>query len=590
MIFFRILAAVPQGFRRRFAGVLVLSLGAAVAQGISIGFLLPVLQFVEDDTLPQGGVWRGLHGLYDTLGVTMNLPSLLVGVLVMIIVAQVLIYFERSQAIKIREKFTVYLRQETFKSYVGADIAYLQSAGRGNMVNALTTETVKAAEAIHSLIEFTARCLLIAVYVGVLLLISWQTYLGGMAIVVVASLLVQYQIRKATKLGNTLVELRNQFQTIVVERLEGARLVKLTAKEDQEQAHFQKVSSGLSTFAHRLATNRAQIRLIMEPTIVGGGLLVLYLSVEFLNISLAQLAIFMYILVRLAPEALNLNTLWQGIAAGEASLKSVQYSLRESGDSTTIYNGSKPFMGLNSGITFENVSCSYDHSQPVLQHIDMTIPQGKLTVIMGPSGVGKSTLLDLLVRLGDPTEGRILLDNTDLKEFDLNSLRPYIGMASQDVMLFSETIMANLKYGHPDVIDEQVVEAAHKANALQFIRALPEGFNTILGHRGLTLSGGERQRLALARALVGDPELLLLDEVTNNLDSESRQLIHTTIREAAKDRTVVVSTHDLALIELADKVVVLEEGKVVEEGTPQQLSGGGGLFQRYLSYVQSNSL
>lgn len=589
MTLIRLYSSIPKAYRPRLLLVILLSLGGAIAQGFSVGLLLPVLEYVQAGALPDGGVWSVLKSAFDFLSIPMNLPSLLIGVLLMIFLATVFVYLQRSTSIRLREKFAVQLKGQAFNSFVGADMAYLQSAGRGNLVNILTMETIQAADAMHSFVEFTARCILVSVYVGLLVLISWQISLSGLALVLLGSIMVQLQISRARKLGRAMVDLRNRFQSFVVERLEAVRLVKLNAMEATEQAQFAELAGDLSSHTHRRATSAAQIRLIMDPAIVGGGLLVLYLSVEVLDISLAHLAVFMYVLVRMAPEAVGLNQLFHAMSAGIASIENIYQGLNDSSKRTTVAGGAVPFHGLKREIKLNDMSCAYNHSQPVLQHVNITIHSGKLTAIMGPSGVGKSTLLDLLVRLADPTEGQILLDGTDIREFDLVSLRRQIGMVTQDVMLFSDTVMANLRYGHHGCTETEVNEAARKANAHQFIESLPQGYNTVLGYRGLTLSGGERQRLSLARALVGDPSILLLDEVTNNLDAESQRLIRDSIHDLTIERTVVVATHDSALIELADKVIVLEDMGVGEEGTPKQLLVSGGLFEQYYGYAQKSA-
>ncbi|MFQ5872480.1 MAG: ABC transporter ATP-binding protein, partial [Dehalococcoidia bacterium] len=255
--------------------------------------------------------------------------------------------------------------------------------------------------------------------------------------------------------------------------------------------------------------------------------------------------------------------------------------MREASQRTSLIGGTRLFTRVQHEIAIHEVSFSYNHSTPALQDVTVTIPATKLTAIVGPSGMGKSTFLDLIGRLADPNHGVILMDGVDVREFDLPSLRRGIGVVSQDILLFNDSILANIKYARPEANDVEVEEAARRANAHQFIEGLPQAYNTLLGHRGLTLSGGERQRLALARALLGNPSILLLDEVTSNLDAESERLIQESIFQAAQERTVIVVAHRLSMVQRADKVIVLDNGRVVEEGTPQELSKRGGLFQYY---------
>ena len=543
---------------------------------------------MENDAVPEGGRWGLLHSVFDFLAIPINLPSLLLSLLLTISLAQVLIYIQRSQSVLLRERFTAQIRARSFRSFVEADLAHLRKTGRGNLVNMLTMEIEQGANAILALAEMTARFTMAAAYVGLLFLISWQVSFAGLGIILLASLLIHYQIRRAEKLSVTLVNLRNRFHNFVVERLEATALIKLYAKEKDEEDDFRELANHLAAFTHRRAASRAQIRLIMDPAIIGGGLLVLYLGTSVFNVSLVQLAVFLYALVKLAPEAMGLNQLWHTVAGSIVSLEQVLQALKDSSERATVAGGTVQFHGLEREITLTNVSYAYNHSQPVLQHVNLVIPKGKLTALIGPSGVGKSTLLDLLVRLSQPTKGRILLDGVDINEFEGVSLHRQIGMVTQDVLLFSDTVMANLRYGCSNSTEKQAHESAKKANAHQFIENLSQGYNTILGYRGLTLSGGERQRLSLARALVGDPSILLLDEVTNNLDAESQRLIRESILDVTKERTVVVATHDSRLIELADKVVVLEDMGVAEQGTPHELSVGGGIFKRYYEYFQKS--
>jgi ABC-type multidrug transport system fused ATPase/permease subunit len=298
--------------------------------------------------------------------------------------------------------------------------------------------------------------------------------------------------------------------------------------------------------------------------------------------SLAQLAVFMYVLIRLVPEVHSVNRTRFNIVGFINHFHEAMNFIQSAKQHTSITSGSRSLDGLVQGIRLENISFGYGEGISVLEKVNVFLEAGKLTAIIGPSGTGKSTLLDLLVRLVEPRSGKVLLDGTDVKEFDLISLRAGISLVSQDILHFNDTVLENIRYGRPDATEEEIKQAATEANAHNFIQALPQGYQTLLGPRGMTISGGERQRIALARALLQNPFVLLLDEVTSNLDAESEHLIQESVFRAAQNRTIVVVTHRLSTIEKADKIIVLDQGRVVEEGSPQALASINGLFSRHL--------
>ena len=223
----------------------------------------------------------------------------------------------------------------------------------------------------------------------------------------------------------------------------------------------------------------------------------------------------------------------------------------------------------------------YDADSLVLHNITLTIEKGKTTALVGASGAGKSTLADLIPRFYDPTAGRILLDGVDLREFKIDSIRRKMAVVSQDTFIFNTTARSNISYGSENATDEEIYEAARLANAMSFIQELPQGFDTILGDRGIRLSGGQRQRIAIARALLRNPEILILDEATSALDSVSEQLIQESIDKISVGRTVIAIAHRLSTIKNADKVIVMEQGRTVEQGSYQDLLSQRGELWKY---------
>jgi len=241
-------------------------------------------------------------------------------------------------------------------------------------------------------------------------------------------------------------------------------------------------------------------------------------------------------------------------------------------------------------ITFENVSFHYrSTTENAIDKVDLEIYPNEVLALVGPSGAGKTTLVDLLVRFYDPTQGRILLGKQDIRDFDFESLRALFGIVTQDTLLFHDTILSNIAYGNRDASEQMIFEAAKAANAHEFIQQLPEGYQTLVGDRGVRLSGGQRQRIAIARALLKDPPILIFDEATSALDTENEMLVQEAIQNLLHHRTAVVIAHRLSTIQQADRIVVMDKGRIVEIGSHQDLlSTEDGLYKR-LYTIQSRA-
>ena len=294
----------------------------------------------------------------------------------------------------------------------------------------------------------------------------------------------------------------------------------------------------------------------------------------------ASFLTFLVVLLRITPIIRQLNSIRAKFSNLQGSFDNIQQLLKTD-DKPYLMNGAVKFSQLKHEIKFVNVDFAYDPNEPVLEKISLTIPRGKTIALVGGSGAGKSTLADLIPRFYDPTHGKITIDGLNLREFEINSLRQRLSVVSQNTFIFNASVRDNIAYAMARVDEAAVREAAKFANALEFIDRMPEGFETQLGDRGVRLSGGQRQRIAIARALLRDPDILILDEATSALDSVSERLIQESIEKLSIGRTVIAIAHRLSTIAKADKVVVLEKGRIVEQGTYQELLQQRGQLWRY---------
>jgi ATP-binding cassette subfamily B protein len=240
--------------------------------------------------------------------------------------------------------------------------------------------------------------------------------------------------------------------------------------------------------------------------------------------------------------------------------------------------GAKPLRVTNGEIKFENVSFAYDPERPILKHVSFEVPAGKMVAIVGPSGAGKSTISRILFRFYDISSGRVLIDGQNIKNVTQSSLRAALGMVPQDTVLFNDTIEYNIRYGRPDAPESEVREAARNAQIHDFIVTLPQGYDSLVGERGLKLSGGEKQRVAIARTILKSPPILMLDEATSALDSHTEKDIQDALDRVARDRTSLVIAHRLSTVVHADNIIVLDHGEIVEQGTHPELLAKGGLY------------
>jgi len=330
-----------------------------------------------------------------------------------------------------------------------------------------------------------------------------------------------------------------------------------------------------------LALSTLAVEFVGQALLLGLLLALRLMSPQGFGTALPKVGVFAMALVQLLPAVTNLGRMRMELLGAVPEAESVYHEL--TGPMPRRKDGTEALTSFEKSIDLENVSYGYEDRQILFDDLNLTIEKGKVTAIVGPSGVGKTTLINLILGLYEATGGRILIDGVSLQEFKVDTWLSRIGFVSQDPFIYHATVADNIIFGRNGHSMHRVVEAAKIANAHGFISELPEGYETVVGERGMKLSGGQQQRVAIARALLDDPEILILDEATSSLDSISEKLVQEAIENASRDRTVLIIAHRLSTVRYADKIIVLDAGRVVEEGSHQELIGRQGHYARLVT-------
>jgi subfamily B ATP-binding cassette protein MsbA len=366
----------------------------------------------------------------------------------------------------------------------------------------------------------------------------------------------------------------------VLEFIEGIRTIHAFSTQEFERKRYYQASEKIVNTWKSVYW----ISLIVKPlaesisTLILISMIIVALATGLMKVS--ALLTFFFVLFRIIPMTQDLNGVVAFLSTQAGAVENIK-DLLKTDDKIYFQNGALRFPGFKRSIDLVSVDFDYSLNQRVLHNITLSIKQGEMTALIGSSGAGKTTLADLIPRFHDATDGYIYIDEVDIRKFEINSLRSKIAVVSQNTFIFNTSVWNNIAYGTPTATKAEIQEAAQLANALEFILEMPEGFNTQLGDRGVRLSGGQKQRIAIARALLKNPEILILDEATSALDSLSERLIQESLEKLSVGRTVIAIAHRLSTIAKADKVVVLEQGKIVEQGAYQDLLQQRGKFWQY---------
>lgn len=567
--------------------IVLLGVFASLAEGLSTGLVIPLLgTFLHED----GGVsQKTVAPVVDMLqqyallfredlrvaALALTIPSL-------IALKSLVLYADNMLSFWISGRIDHRLRVALFRQLLEVGYEYLCVTDNGKLLNTLDGETGRTTEALTTIFGLITRCCMILVFTVLLVLISWQLTLCVFLGVLVISLLTQPLVRRARRIGDESVKASQLLTERSVEVFDDMRIIRAFGQEMREEQRF----TAASELARSVSLRMEAVSGLLHPplevlyAILFIGVALLAWSLE---VGVPTLLAFLLLLYRLQPHVKGIDHDRVHLATLSGAVRDV-FALLDRSNKPYLTSGTSPFATLRSSIEFRGVSFSYgdpkEETRPALRDVSLRIRSGEVTAIVGGSGAGKSTIVNLLYRFYDADKGDILIDGRPLAELDLISWRSALAVAGQDAELMTGTVLENIAYGRPKAGRDEVIEAARRADAHAFIEALPKGYETRVGERGLLLSGGERQRLGLARALLRNPKILILDEATNAIDSLSEAYIQSTLERLHGQMTIIVIAHRLSTTRNADQVVVLTEGHVVEAGPPCDLIRAGGLYAR----------
>ncbi|RWD60037.1 MAG: ABC transporter ATP-binding protein [Mesorhizobium sp.] len=555
--------------------VVALGLASAALEGFGIGLIIPLLGIImgHGDTSGMAGFSALLQKIGAGLGERERLIALAAAILGSILLKNILAYANSVLTAHIYGRAGQSIRGALAERLLTVGYPFFLRESPGRLLNIISNESWRASDAIQGMLGAVVSASAAVILLGFLLLLSWQMTLLvmlGLALVQAAHMALSARLRAPSRS----VAARNSgLASQMLHLVHAGRLIRIFGQEAREKAAFEKASDGVRRAAFLLSSRQGALAPLTEVLHA-----VLFLAVVIgawlAGLSFPLVAAFLILLYRLQPHVRALQMTWSQVQGLSGSLEEVTWLLDPTGKPAPP-EGSRPFAALSEKIAFEGVSFSYANEEQraaVLHVVSFDIASGRSTALIGRSGAGKTTIVNLLCRFVEPDGGKILVDGAPLGEIDPVAWRAHIALASQELELVDGTILDNITYGKDEATPEEARRAAGLAEAHGFIETLPQGYQTVVGYRGLNLSAGQRQRIALARALLRDPDILILDEATNAVDGLSEAAIVETLKSRAGRRTTIVISHHHSTISFCDDLVILEHGRVRKQAPFAELA------------------
>ena len=600
----RNLRAVAKPYGWWFVAILILMSAAAFLEAIGYSLIVPLIQtFVleNQESAPIGSA--GLLAIYgsilDTYTPLQRLRFIAVGIVILFLIKHAVAYGSHLVSTWTWLRISRELRERVWENCLNLDYAFFLDQKQGGLLQIIFHESHHTAFVIQHLILMAGSLLNVLALAGLLFALSWKLSLASVGMGLVIWLFVQQASGVARRIGEHRVDLEKGAMGFIAESIGGIRQIKVFSAEQpivdvykEQMGHYLKNRLKHDSL---VPLPKHVIQLLSIVVLCGFLFAASYFLPSDLRSIVPTLGAFLVIFRTIVPHISALSSTWMTIQSLLPATDKIVPFLNsdQNGHPRThlqpkgkTIRPPRQFTDLKNAIQFQSVCFSYPGKPDVLSDVSVDFVRGEKTALVGPSGAGKSTLVDLIARLFEPTSGRILVDGENLRDLDLKSWLDQVGFVSQDTFIFHGSIGGNVAFSRPNATPEEIAEACRQANAHEFIQDLPDGYETVVGDRGVKLSGGQRQRIAIARAILRQPQILILDEATSALDSESEYAVQHALDRISRDLTVIIIAHRFSTVVNADKIVVLDNGRVVEQGTHEQLVACNG---RYWSLYQGKA-
>ncbi|MBR6343395.1 MAG: lipid A export permease/ATP-binding protein MsbA [Selenomonadaceae bacterium] len=500
-----------------------------------------------------------------------------------------LFYYGQSYLVSyIGQRVVIDVREVMFRKFQRMPMAYFDKHQTGETMSYLTNDVNAIQTAlVDNLIELVTEGAILIGSLAMMVYLDWKLSLLTLTVIPMVGQAMKVFGRKLKRTGTVIQERLADITSLLQESISSIRVVKSFVREAYEIERFQK--QNMLNF--RAAMKGVQLTSLLTPTVeflaaLAVSFIVWFGGYEVINdeITAGALVAFLTYAVNLANPVKRISRVYGTIQKAMAAVDRI-FAVLDMEESVKDHPGAKPLPEIKGHVQVEHVTFSYDHEHDALADLSLTAEPGQMVAFVGPSGAGKSTIANLIPRFYDVDSGDIRIDGLDIRDVTVDSLREQIGIVPQETLLFSTTVMENIRYGRLDATDEEVIEAAKAANADAFIRDLPQGYDTQIGERGLNLSGGQRQRMSIARAILKNPRILILDEATSALDTESEKVVQAALDKLMVGRTSFVIAHRLSTIFNADQIYVIDHGRIKEHGTHEELLAMNGLYSN-LYHIQ----